>query len=317
MPAIAPTYAQRRGPIRSSQFMDLVRAFGLNGVDRDLQHVIRALKAEERHDAAVLAVEMRNLRALRICHEEGAWLSAECLRAAIRVDDYGILMFLWQNKSPGFDEASMAAVAAFTGNARFITDFMKDLVDERTTSAAAAGGQLGCLRLAHSYGAPIKASAMLNAGERGHLNCLRFCVAVSGEDFTAADIERCANAVAAQGNDFIEIFQALQSAPAFRWNPNYLVVAASTGAFHMAQFILENGGRELNTNQARDVARAGRTSGHRACYELLDRNSSGRAKPSLREEAARDVAAVIFIAAAASVFVSTYRVLGRAFSRQD
>ena len=37
-----------------------------------------------------------DLRALRICHEEGAWLSAECLRAAIRVDDYGILMFLWQ-----------------------------------------------------------------------------------------------------------------------------------------------------------------------------------------------------------------------------
>ena len=312
---------QRRDPIRSSQFMDLLRAFALkNGVDRDLQYVIRALKAEERDEAAVLAVEMRNLRALSICHEEGASLSSDCLRAAIRVDDYGILMFLWQNKSPdvGFGEPSMAAVAAFTGNARFITDFMKDLVDERTTNAAAAGGQLGCLRLAHSYGAPIKASAMLNAAERGHINCLRFCIAVSGEDFTAADIERCANAVAAQGDNFVQIFQVLQSVPAFRWNPNYLVVAASTGAFWMAQFIVETGGRELNTNQARDVARAGRTPGHRACYELLDRISSGRAKPSLRMEAATDVAAGLFVAAAAaSVFVTAYSVLGRAFSRQD
>jgi hypothetical protein len=311
--AMVPGDARREQRDRHAQFLDIVRAFGLNSVDEDLRLVVRALKPEERSDAAVLAVEMRNLRALRICREEGASINSDCVRAAVRVDHYGVLTFLRETKTPGFDDPLICAVAAFTGNARFITDYMKDLVDERTTSAAAAGGQLGCLRLAHSYGAPIRASAMLNAAERGYLNCLRFCIAVAGEHFTAADIERSANAVAARGDDFIQIFQALQSAPAFRWNPNYLIVAASNGAFFMAQFILENGGGELRTTQALDVARAGRTPGHRACYELLDRDR-GRCKPSF-DSGAESVAAAVFAASAATIFIAAVRVLGRALSR--
>lgn len=45
------------------------------------------------------------------------------------------------------------------------------------------------------YGVFIKVLVMLNVGERGYLNCLRFCVVVSGEDFIVVDIERCVNVV--------------------------------------------------------------------------------------------------------------------------
>lgn len=232
---------------RRAELEEARQAFALNGTTKEILQVIASASPWVVDCLALLAVQMGNTHAFKLCVREGCPIGENCVIQAASMGHLAILQELLalpelQRLTRGH---IAVAYAAAHGRNEVIQTFVIDgplarYVNEESTFQAARFGHLLTLKLlCERFQIGIEVRGIIEACEKGYVHIVHYSLCSAGDALTAEDIRRCA--VAAAGNGHLAIMEILSMHFRFRPHEEIAMAAARSDNVFCIQYLERTG----------------------------------------------------------------------------
>lgn len=234
-------------PDRSTELEEARQAFALQGTTKEMLQVISSASPLMVDSLALLAVQMGNTHAFKLCVREGCPVDENCVVQAAAMGHLSILQELLA--LPELQQLTRGhlavAHASAHGRNEVIQTFVIDgplarYVNEESTFQAARFGHLQTLKLlCERFHIGIEARGIIEACEKGHVHIVHYSLCSAGNTLTAEDIRRCA--VAAAGSGQLAIMEILSMHSRFRPHEEIAMAAARSDNVICIQYLEQIG----------------------------------------------------------------------------